>query len=132
MRRRRARTLAAALSSSCIASCSADYHDTAIARAGAGAPNHEVLSLFRAAAFLDKAPTSQAWSNLGVALLHQSSVSNGSLAQRYGIWSLISFDLSRRMDPLMLVGSSMVDPNIQLLVEKCPSVGKILEANRRA
>jgi len=111
---------------------SADYAAHALERANAGAPNKELLPLFQAAVFLDESPTPQAWSNLGVALLHQSGEAKGVAAERYGFWSLVVFELALRMDPLGLVGGNMVEMNIDLLKRKCPFVETIATRERRS
>ena len=109
----------------------ADYGSRALERANAGAPNSEVLTLFRAAIFLDESTSPQSWSNLGVALLHQAGASQGAVAEGHGLWSLIVLELTLRMDPLRLAGASMVEQNIGLLREKCPSVGPIIDRESR-
>ena len=139
---------------------SGTYSDRALKRANERAPNQELINLFRAAIFLDEETTPNSWrciasqflhactpafgipaylllssllhSNLGVALLHQAGATSGAEAGRHGLWSLVNFELARRMDPLLLVGAGMVDANVGLLKEKCPSIEPIISTGRRA
>ena len=108
-----------------------EYGQHALNRANEGAPNSELVKLFRAAVFLDETTSPQSWQNYGVALLHQSGATKGDESRRHGLWSLVVLELTKRMDPLGLVGSGMADANIGLLREKCPGVGPIIDFEKR-
>ncbi|KAL3912518.1 MAG: hypothetical protein SGPRY_008312, partial [Prymnesium sp.] len=113
-----------------LAPLASDYSSHALERAHAGARSSQLLRLFTASVFLDPSPSPQAWVNLGVAAMHRAGETRGALSERHGLWSLISLELARRMDPLRLLGAAAVDGNLALLQEKCPQLRELVEQQR--
>ena len=71
------------------------YTDRAIEAANKREKTKIVLSLFHAAAHLESHDAPSAWNNLGVALMRAAS--DDGADPSCAIWSLASFELSRRV-----------------------------------
>ena len=108
------------------------YHEEAMARHRAGAPNSELAILFRAHALLVVQDRGfDAWNNLGVALMHAATDSKASAeAERHALWSLAAFELARRLDTLQVM--PVIDANVRMLCDGHPTAKKLVDANPRA